>query len=281
MDKKLYFENERGKVEMFLSGAGPVRVTALSGLGNPPKIYNTVAFAGRDGQKTLSAVTRSRTIIISGDVRLWDESLAENMMKIFHEPGNLTIDFGNKKRMIYCSQVDFEEGSRNREFMNFILTLTADGVYFTDTEQTRQPVFERTDLLGGNIIFPCMFTKKTTQAVVENFGNVNVEPEIIIYNCGDSDNKSGEIVVLNSTTGQSLKLMTDTSKNEIITIDISGRKVTSSTRGDITYLISDDTFLNKFWLSAGKNHISASHTNEGENISVVCCYYSNYREGIY
>ncbi len=281
MNKKLFFENAQGSVEMSLSGAGPVRVTALSGLGNPQKKYNTVTFAGRDGQKTLSAVTQSRTIIISGDISLEGKGRAENMMKILHDPGKLVLDFDNKKRMIYCSQVDFEEGSRNRGFMNFILTLTADGVYFTDTEPTEISAFERKDLLEGNIIFPCVFTEKTTQAFVENMGEINVEPVIKIYNCGDGGNAAGEIVILNNTTGQSLKLETDTVKDEIITIDISERRVTSSKRGNIIQFISDDTFLNKFWLAPGKNHICASHTNEGENISIICTYYSNYREGIY
>jgi len=279
LDKKLYFENKQGKAEMFLSGAGPVRVTALSGLGNPQKKYNTVTFAGRDGQKTLSSVAQARTIIIRGDIRLSDKGIAERIMRVLHEPGTLTLDFEDKKRMIFCSQVDFEEVSRNKGFMDFMLTLTADGVYFTDTYPTEKSAFERIDMLGGDIVFPCVFTEKTTEAFVENYGEVNVEPVIKIYSFDDTEN--GEILISNNTTGQSVKIKTELVKNEVVTIDISSRKVTSTAKGNITHLISDDTFLNKFWLAPGKNHICASHNSEGKEISVVCSYYSNYREGIY
>lgn len=281
MNKKIYFENTQGKAEMFLSGAGPVRVTALSGLGNPQKKYNTVTFAGRDGQKTLSSVAQARTIIIRGDIRLSDKGLAERMMKVLHEPGNLILDFENKKRMIFCSQVDFEEISRNNGFMSFMLTLTADGVYFTDINPTEKSAFERKDMLKGDIVFPCIFTEKTAEAFVENYGEVNVEPVIKIYSFDDVKNGAGEVLVLNNTTGQQIKLKTDMDKDEVITIDISKRKVTSSVKGNITHVISDDTFLNKFWLVPGKNRIFASHNSEGKEISIVCSYYSNYREGIY
>ena len=279
MNNKLYFENTQGKAEMFLSGAGPVRVTALSGLGNPQKKYNTVTFAGRDGQKTVSTVAQARTIIIRGDIRLSDKGIAERIMRVLHEPGNLILDFDDKKRMIYCSQVDFEEISRNRGFMDFMLTLTADGVYFTDIHPTEKSAFERKDMLGGDIVFPCIFTEKTTEAFVENYGEVNVEPVIKIYSFDDTEN--GEILISNNTTGQSVKIKTELVKKEVVTIDISSRKVTSTVKGNITHLISDDSFLNKFWLAPGKNHICASHSNEGKEISIVCSYYSNYREGIY
>lgn len=279
--KKIYFENPQGKVEMLFGGTGPVRVTALSGLGNPKKRYTTVSFAGRDGQKTLSAVAEPRTIIIRGDIKITDKTEAENMLKVLHEPGYLILDFGDKKRKIYCSQVDFEDGQRNRRFMSFVLTLTADEVYFTDVEKTDQAVFERKDLLSGDIVFPCVFTEKTTEAIVENYGEVNVEPVITIYNLSDENDSDGEIVILNRTTDQKITLETGTDKNEVITVNVSARKITSSLRGNIVHLISDDTFLNKFWLTPGKNTLCASHNNEGERLSVVCSYYSNYREGIY
>ena len=117
---------------------------------------------------------------------------------------------------------------------------------------------------------------------MENYGEVDVEPVITIYNFDDEENEiTGEIAIENKTTGQTVKLVTGTEKNEVITVNIENRKVTSSFRENITHLISDDTFLNRFWLAPGKNLIEVRHGNVGEHISVVCSYYSNYREGIY
>lgn len=279
---KLYFENGQGRVEMFLGGSGPVRVTTLSGFGNPIKKYNTVSFAGRNGQKTLSSVAQPRIIVISGDVKLNDKKILANMFKVLDEPGWLYINFGEKKKKIYCNQVEFSDGSRSRDYMNFVLSLTADDVYFLDVDKTNIAVFQQEKIIFNEIVFPCMFSLKRTEAVVENFGEVNVLPVIIICNYyDDGKENNGNIVILNETTGQKIELNTSLTENEIITIDVENRKIKSSVRGNITHLISNDTFLNKFWLCPGKNVLKANHDNIGEEISVVCSYYSNYREGLY
>ena len=282
MIKRMYFENEQGRVEMFLGGAGPVRVTALSGFGNPVRTYNAVNFAGKDGQKTLSSVAETRTMIVCGDIRYKNREFLEKVMRIFDGEGTLYLDFDGKKRKIKCNQVKFEDGERNGSYMKFILTLIADGVYFNDVYPTEIAVFEKRKMLEGDIVFPCVFTEKTTQAWVENFGEVSVEPVITIYNFYDSENESENgIVIENLTTGQKFELSGGMTENETITIDIPARRVTSSVRGNIVSLISDDTFLNKLYLLPGKNLIRASHGNVGEELSVICRYNSNYREGIY
>lgn len=280
MSNKIYFENGQGRVEMFLGGTGPVRVTALSGLGNPEKKYNTVTFAGKPGQKTLSSVAQARTIVISGDIT-GGRKTVEHMLRVLDEPGRLVVEFGDKKRQIYCNQVDFSDGVRHGGYTSFVLTLIADGVYFTDVQPTEMAVFKREDLLCDDIVFPCLFTRKNTDATVENLGEVNVEPVIYIYNFNDNgDAGAGRIVIENITTGQKIQLETGMEENETITVDIANRRVTSTGRGNITNLISDDTFLNRFWLCPGINILKAHHDNIGEEISVVCSYYSNYREGI-
>ena len=282
MSKKISFENKRGKVEMFLGGIGPVRVTALSGFGNPERSYNAVNFAGKDGQKTLSSVACPRTMIISGDIRCQNRAVTEHIFRVLDGEGTLVLEFDEKIRKIKCNQVRFEDGERNGSFMKFVLTLKADGVYFNDISPTRTSVFERQEMLEGDIVFPCIFTKKTTTAWAYNCGEVDAEPVIKIYNFLDRQNQpEGGIVIENLTTGQKIKLNTGMVENEVITIDIPERRVTSSVRGNIVHTISDDTFLNRFVLEPGKNLLSANHGNVGEEISVVCICDSNYREGIY
>ncbi len=281
MKGKIFFENDRGRMEMLLGGTGPVRISVLSGFGNPEKNYSAAFFAGKPGQKTTGAVAKARTMVISGDI--WgDRSLSEKMLKILDGPGRLTLDFENKKREIFCNQADLSLGARRGGYTSFVLTLVADEVYFTDTFQTRTAVFAREDMLLRDIVFPCVFTRKNTEATIEIFGEVNVEPVIYIYNYADNpENKEKGIIVQNITTGQKITLETGMTKNECITIDIKNRKVTSSDKGDILHLISDDTFLSKFWLKPGLNHLCAWHGNTGEDISVILSYRSSYREGIF
>ncbi len=278
---KVYFENDSGRIEMLLGGSGPVRVTALSGFGNPEKTYSTVSFAGKAGQKTLGAVAKERTMVISGDIS-GGRGISEYMLKVLDGPGKFILDFDDKKREIYCSQTDLSLGARKGNYTSFVLTLIADEVYFTDTYDTSIAVFKKEEVLFGDIVFPCVFTRKNTEATVKNYGEVNVEPVIYIYNFRDNENEIEKgIIIENITTGQKIELNTGMSENENIIIDIKNRKVTSSLRGDILNLISDDTFLSKFWLAPGENHLKAWHGNNGEDISVVCNYRSNYREGIF
>ena len=282
MTKKIYFENDSGRVEMFLGGTGPIRVTALSGFGNPEKSYDSVKFAGKDGQKTLNDVVCPRTLIISGDIKADSREFLEEIFKVFGNSGTLYLDYGEKKRKIPCSQVTFSDGTRKGKFMNFVLTLVSDEAYFTDFYQTDLPIYSREGRICGSVKFPCILSVKTTQKTAENFGEEKVEPAIKIYNFHDENSEiTGNIVIENQTTGQKIELMTGTEENEEIIIDIKHRKITSTLRGNILHLISDDTFLNKFWLNPGENILKAEHNNVGEEISVVCSYYSNYREGIY
>ncbi|MFA7636781.1 MAG: hypothetical protein WCX81_03355 [Monoglobales bacterium] len=281
MENKIHFENNQGKVTMFLGGNGPVRVTALSGLGSPEKKYETVTFAGKSGQKTLSSVAQARTVIISGDI-FGGREVTENLIRILDEPGTLEIEFGDKRRKIFCSQVNFSEGVRHGGYTSFVLSLTADGAYFTDVNPTEISIFQRRKMLDGDIVFPCVLTEKTTQADADNFGEVNVEPIISICNYHDQGSPvEGSIVIENLTTNQKITLETGMEENETITVDIENRTVSSSVRGTVTHLISDDTFLNRFWLAPGRNNLRASHGNEGEEISVALTYYSNYREGVF
>lgn len=279
---KIYFENGLGRVDMFFSGTAPVRVTALSGLLPPKRSYNTVVFAQRDGQKTLSSVTNARTIIISGDINFSHREDLERIIKVFGEAGELVLDFKDKKRKIYCNQVELEEGKRRGNYLSFILSLTADEVYFTDMEETVVPVYERKKLIQSEIEFPCMFSSKTTGAIAHIYGEVNVLPVIKIYNlCDDGTENTEGILIENVTTNQKIKLNYNMKQNEEVVVDVKNRKIISSLNGNITHTISDDTFLNKFWLKPGENQVEVSHGNEKEEYLVILSYLSSYREGIY
>ena len=279
--KKLYFENGQGRVDMFLGGAGPVRVTSLSGFGNPAKKYSTVVFEGKSGQKTLSSNAMPRTIIISGDVNTKDKNTMKNMFKVLDEPGWLYVDFGEKKKKIYCNQVNLEDGAHKGNYMNFVLSMTADEVFFLDIEQTDISVFIKEGTILNKVIFPCILTRKITEATINNYGEENVEPVITICNYYSKIVEEDDtIIILNDTTGQKIELVVGMEENEIITIDIKNRKVLSSVKGNITSDISDDTYLNRFWLCPGENLLKASHNNLEQEISVVCSYFSNYREAI-
>ncbi len=280
---KMYFENELGRVDLFFGGSGSVRVTGVTGLGNAEEEYKTVSFAGRDGHRTLSKTACPRTIVISGDLKMANREEMLKFFKVLGLSGELVLDFNDRKRKIFCNQVKLADGVRKGIFMNFVLTLVADEPYFTDMERIEWSAYDREKLIKNTIIFPCIFSRKTTETTAMNNGDLPTDPVIYIYNIGKEDlpGRKDGILIENKTSGQKIQLITETEENEKITIDIPKRKITSSLRGNIISLISDDTFLNDFQLFPGENKINVSVFNEGETVNVVCSSKNLYREGIY
>ena len=89
------------------------------------------------------------------------------------------------------------------------------------------------------------------------------------------------VTVINKTTGESIKLCIYLLKDEAIEIDIENRKITSNMRGNMIKHISEDTFLHKFKLLQGANHLKVISNNANEQINAVCRYRCRYIEGVY
>ena len=97
----------------------------------------------------------------------------------------------------------------------------------------------------------------------------------------DGEDATQGIKIKNHTTGQHMKLDYVPVAEEVITVDIPNRKVTSSINGSILTAISRKTFLSDFWLAEGVNDIEVTNYNAGAAISAVCRYDNQYVEAVY
>lgn len=280
------YENEYGKIGMG-GGAHPrFNIREITGLGLPEKNYNTVTYAGTDGQETISETVLPRTITIGGDISGNLQHEIANAAKVLNHPGTLYIQSLAKRRRIPCRCIAFDisERRQGKLFQPFVFQFTADSPYFLDMENRTIAVFKRIDQITPSFSFPLVFTRRDNEADIVNAGDSNTEPIFYIYNTARAASTYSDeygIEIVNQTTGASIFLLYHTQDGEVITIDIPRRKISSDVNGNIINCISDDTFLSDFTLTPGTNHITVTNHNIDENIEVMCEYSSRYVEAVY
>lgn len=281
---EIHFENALGMIRFRGAGAAGVRLLAVSGLGLVQKEFRVTGYAGQAGQDLLSEKDLARTITLSCDFQ--SDAVHQELsriMKILYRSGMLTVFSGNQKRSIACRCSDLDEPVYyGKNIVKFVVQFTCDNPYFTDGSPQKIDLLQRKSLLKTTFTLPCKFSQRTSRLVVVNNGDVPSEPVFSIYNSGKSSasSESYGIEIENHTTGQNILLERQTASGEVITVDIPNRKITSSMHGDVTYSISQDTFLSNFALSPGANDIEAVNYNAGEDISVVLRYYNLYTEAV-
>lgn len=180
------YENELGRVSMGGNSQSLWRVVEITGIGLPEKTFNSVTYAGQDGQHTLSSVSNARTITISGNIKNNGQLRYEltRAVKIFNKEGYLKLHFGNKRRKIYCRVNAFEPDKRNGAFQPFVLQLIADKPDFEDFENTTVAVFKRSDKIISPFTLPMIFTERISEVNILNLGDRRSEPVFYITNLG-------------------------------------------------------------------------------------------------
>lgn len=281
---RLRFENEIGKIEIG-GGDHPIwNMTTISGLGKPNKEFNTARYGRMAGQRTLSSSYLARTITAAGDIKrdIGEFEIAK-AIRILDLPGTLYVYGRMKKKKIagYCSA--FECGEKEGSHTPFTMQFVCDDPFFEDIKETTVDVFRREDMIKGTFSFPMVFTNRYTEADIMISGDCESLPIFRIYNTPKKaailPAEQG-IEIRNETTGQKIGLDCTTVPGEVITVDVASREITSSVRGNIIGDMTDDTFLDRFWLQKGENHISAVNYNTSEEINVVCAYSNRYLEAI-
>ena len=284
----LQYKNQWGTISISNRVTDRWRATAITGLGYPGREFSTVTYYGVDGQRTTSTRLTPRTITISGDIQNFGGMQHEisRAIEILHFPGTLTVSAGGRRRSAQCRCSSFENTERNRVVEQFVMQLIADDPNFYDVELTCQDIFGEQDLVQDSFTLPCVFTRRINQAAVVNRGYTNLEPVIRIY-CQEEEAgaaaRSGEmgISVENLTTGATIALTKQMENGETITIDVKNRAVLSSVVGDITGLLSPDSFLDQFYLVPGPNEIQTLSSSSGVSVWATCEYYNTYLEAVY
>jgi len=279
----MYYKNDAGKIDFRFGGDYPVRVTDIEGLYPLERTFNTVAYADIDGVDTISSSVPGRTVTVGGDIKISNKQFLRDMLKVLDKPGELYMDFGEKKRKLICRSTHFTPGERNSRYMRFVIVFSSDMPYFYGFDEETEYIRKREDIIGKNFILPCVFTTRSTENDIVVNGDAKCEPviEITCIKEATTPEEESGIIVLNETSGESIKLCAYLLQDEIVEVDVENRKITSNMRGNMIKCISEDTFLHRFKLVQGANHIKVMSNNADEQINALCRYRCRYIEGVY
>ena len=278
---KITFENEIGKIDICGGSGGFIKCLAVEGLGIPQKEFNAVVYTNESGQRTQNARDLPRTITISGDL-IGGQYELSYLNKVLYLEGILTFYLGKKVRCIKARCSQFGDPTRYGErIKNCVMQFTCDKPEFSDYVKTVMILFKRYNTFEDEFTLPCVFTGRVSEAVVHNAGDLKAEPVIKIKNLTDTTTLTPGVIVTNHTTGQHIMLNHTIKNGEEIVIDVSDRKVTSNTDGNIITSISDDTFLDDFWIDIGENNISVKKLDGDQDLLVTLEYSNLYVEAVY
>ena len=266
----IVLKNESGSFEIGGGSHLIARLQEIQGLGAPAKEQKTLIFEGQPGQMLKQSRDLERTITMSFDF-FGDERTVYNLYKIIYQPVTLYFYLSNgERRQItgYCTQSTDITKIIYHEWQSVVLQFICLDPYFYDFYETKQAISQNEDLWpninedGEYLIkIPSIATKRSNEAVIYNKGDINVYAKISLKRHNTKvilleETEEKKIVLNNLTTEKSITLNYDISADELITIDLPNRMITSNINGDITNCISDDTVLGDFYLQAGNNDIN-------------------------
>ena len=280
---KIIFENNIGR--LCLSGGGDEawRITKISGLGMADKKYQTVSYFSEAGQKTINERREARIITIAGDVfaaEKWATRKISQAIKILDKPGWLTIRSNGINRRIRARCSGFENGEVYGNFRKFAMQFCCDCPYFEDVGKDSIALFKKTKEIKSTFNLPKIFTCRTSDGIVVNQGDVEAEPILNIY--FGSQIAGGEKVTLtiyNKTTECKLVMFLYPEPDDIVTLDVTNRKIYNDRGENLIADLSDDCSLSKFTLKEGPNYITVTSDVE-TNLSVVCRFTNRYLEAV-
>lgn len=282
----IYFSNKYGNV--FFGGTNKCtsfRIKEIVGLGLPGSTLNTINYAGQEGRETLSSLRNYRTITIKGDIEGENKDYEiRKAIKVFSVPVEMELSVNGRIRKCNCRCTSFDSPFGKKHFKEFIVQFECDSPYFQDKLITKESIYREEKILPFNYkeYFgenKKMISELISESIVYNQGDVIAEPIITIINTGKTSDKTSGVTIYNSTTGKEICLEYATKEGETITIDISERKIYSSTGENLINHLKDDSYLSDFFLEEGPN-ILGIKTNVSESIISYCSFYNQYLEAM-
>jgi len=274
---KLIFKNSLGEKTLCGMGSDSIGITDIRGLSVPT--YERQCYSSYDFDGAVESARRipQRNITISGDIKGTARDVSD-FLKLMSEPFKMTVETDNFKRSITVSAANSNISKVSKNITKFALSLVCDDPYFYDTEDTKVPLFYREELLTNETVLPSMFSRRTASASLNVTSDRIIEPKIIITGKKIESDEDGRIVIENKLTGAEFTLLYTPEENEIITVDVKKRSITSDKNGNIISSITKDSYMSD--LEIDKNGAVFSLTGYGSatNISAYIIYKNCYLE---
>ena len=273
----------RSKNGSFEIGGGnhPVgRLLEIDGIGLPGSTVQQTTFAGMPGYVANDRCDNARTITMSVDLSM-EASGIEKVYRVLQEECEIIFFLKRKWRKItgICLNASDAEKIIFGKLYKLVMQFECPHPYFTDYSPVAISLATRTDLFPttiedgqGYITLPAVATKREQSKVITNKGDTIIYPVITVT----SRTNLEEIRISNLTTGNFLKLRYSIATNEIITIDVKNREITSNIHGSVLNKISDDTILSEFYLRYGENELTVADI-EGEMVDAIISFENQYK----
>lgn len=277
------FYNETGSVDF---GGGrsqsPWKITDADGLSFCGRTFKYAKYAGSDGQKTTGVTVNSRTITLSGDVRLesGDDFEIKKAVTVLENEGTLEVNTGISKRKIDARCCDFYLGERKGEYLMFTVQFICDDPYFSDVDKTEVAIYSVQRLLNNSFTFQGMFSERISRRNVEYLGTKETEP-VFYITVDKGDDGENLLIIHNHTTDESLRFNYGGVKGEAVTIDVKNCKIYNQDGENLLKYLADDSFFDGFHLTPGNNDIEVTNRNMNTGLVVKCCYANKYSEAVY
>ena len=276
---KLIYENAVGRL-LFRGGSDRIfNITEIEGLSIPDIEADVVRYPDTPGQSLNRISLLPRAITLSGDIRDKNGKYVELAAKILFTPGTLYVVNKRHTRKILCRTVSFQPLKRRGIFVPFTLQLMCDDPCFTDVTEKKEAVYNRVKLFKNEVLFPQMFSSRTTKGTLYNQGSFPLSPVIFITAPKGAACEKG-ITVLNETTGAKLYLACEILNGETVTIDCDNRKITGSKQGNLITKLSKVTPLSGFLLEKGANIVGVTAEDESAPLQVEVLYQNKYLEAV-
>lgn len=275
------FSNEMGSFKLFGSGSKGFLVCSVTGL-EPVELTRSVkTYIGEDGCFEDSSQYVQRIITFSCDVRLGDNTKNEirQAMRVLSRKCTLIIETEDSKRKIDVNAATFTLGKKYSNYQTFVIQLVCDYPHFIDTDKTDCVAFKKNKLLSKNSILPQVFSTRTSECIVNNTGDLKIYP-IITITKKDDIIRDNEIVIENKTINNRIVINKTLAKDEVVTVDIKNRTITSSIEGNILGTLDLYSSLSDFWCDCGENEIVVLLGGDQTGIEINVSYFNEYLEAI-
>lgn len=275
------FKNAFGSFSLSGTGGGGFGVCSVSGLEPPERTRSTASYIGEDGCFEDSSQYPQRVITLSCDTPITENTKNEirKAMKILSRECTLLIKTGDSERMITVSSASLTLGKKYNSYQAFAIQLICDYPHFCDCLPTECTIFKKERLLGKDSTLPQIFSRRLSQCVVENVGDLKIYPTIVITKNDDIIGEN-EIKIENLTTGKAIVIHKAMLMGEIVTVDVKSRRITSSIDGNILGALDLYSSISDFWCEPGENDIRVLLGGEQSGTEINVNYYNEYLEAI-